>query len=182
MKNPWLESLTGRLDAVNAEVRGWAETHSEEALARPPASGGWSALECLEHVAVTAHLYLRAAAPAVAKAHELHDAASFEPRHTLAGKLELFAVKPDSRLKFKAPGSMKPQGKVDASAIEHALAAHKELHDLMLLADGLDINRARFPNPVFKFIRQNVTDGFLVLTLHAERHAAQARLALPAGQ
>ena len=48
-----LEDYARQIDSVNAEARALVANHSQAELTRTPANGGWSAAECLDHVART---------------------------------------------------------------------------------------------------------------------------------
>lgn len=175
--NAWLGSLATRLDAVNAELRGWPDAYSEAALTRKPKPGGWSAVDCADHVAITATKYLRKATPAL-EASSTARITHCTMRHSLMGRLEMLVLNPKGGIKMKAPGSLAPQQGVGLAAIEHCVAVHQELLQLMTKADGRDLNQIRFYNPIVPVFRMNLGETFYILTLHAERHMAQARRAL----
>ena len=51
----------------------------------------------------------------------------------------------------------------------------KTLLDLMEEADGLDLGRARVPNPAVPLLKVNLAEAFEIHSLHFPRHLEQAR-------
>lgn len=129
-------------------------------------------------MALTAQKYLQKAEPVVGTAPVAANVAHFTPQHTFMGKIEFLISNPERNRKMPAPGSLAPRGTMDLSALDHCISAHEALLKLMARSDGLDLNRVVFRNPVVPLFRMNFSDLYLVLTLHAERHMAQASRAL----
>ncbi|MFM1921081.1 MAG: hypothetical protein RLZZ303_2715 [Candidatus Hydrogenedentota bacterium] len=182
MKNQWLEELAGRLRRVNAEIESWPGKYPADALTRAPGPGAWSAVECMDHVGITAKRYHRKAAEALHAATAGKAAAPFVPRYSLMGRLELLVLNPKGGIKMKAPSSLTPVFSGSIEGISRCVDIHNEFLCLMAESDGLDLNCIRFWNPIVPVLRMNLGETFLIMTLHAERHLAQARRAIEASQ
>ena len=178
MRNQWLEELAGRLRQVNAEIESWPETYPRDALTCAPSPGAWSAVDCIDHVGITAKRYQVKAAAALQKTTVGKAPDPFVPRYSLMGRLEMLVLNPNGGIKMKAPSSLAPMSSGSLEGITKCVGIHNEFIGLMAEADGLDLNRIRFWNPIVPVLRMNLGETFLILTLHAERHLAQARRAI----
>lgn len=182
MKNPWLEELAHRLRRVNEEIASWPGAYPINVLTRAPKPGAWSAVDCMEHVGITAERYHRKAAAALQTTTVGKASDPFVPRYSLMGRLELLVLNPNGGIKMKAPSSLNPVFSGSLEGISRCASVHEELLGLMTEADGQDLNRIRFWNPIIPVLRMNLGETFLILTLHAERHLAQARRAIEAAE
>ena len=148
---------------------------ASQLLGRHP--GGWSAAQCLEHLAKTNLLYSNAMRDAVKAAVHL-------ARHERRGPIRpgWFARKFIERMeagstsKFRAPDSIVPAPEADPRiAMREFLSAQRALINLLTEAQGLDLNAIRFKNPFVPWLRFSVGAGFKVVAAHNRRHIEQAR-------
>jgi hypothetical protein len=168
-----------QIDSVNASARALVENHSAEELTRPAPDGGWSAAECLEHVATTAAAYLPAIRAALEEGRRKGLTGTGPFSYGLLARLFLWSIEPPVRMRFKAPGVFKPRPQPDISAaLEGYLARHAELMVLLEEAKGLDLAAIRVTSPANARLKLPVGAVFGVLTAHARRHLWQARRGL----
>jgi hypothetical protein len=71
------------------------------------------------------------------------------------------------------PGMAPGKGPYDKSIIDEFIHLHEKLNGLTRTADGIDLRRAKVPNPMMKFISMNLADCFAILAGHGERHMGQ---------
>ena len=160
------------------------EDADEEALRRRPAPDAWSAVECFEHLRVTAALYRPRLEAALARgrAKGLAGRAPYG-RGTWIGRVLLGALDPDrgESKAVKAPGAFRPAAlsELDVATVVRGLREENEhLRRLVVEADGLDLGRLRLATPIATFLRLSVDQAFRVLAWHEARHLAQAERAL----
>jgi hypothetical protein len=160
-----LETWLGALEAA----------HDDAAWQRPPATGGWSAVECLEHLATTAEVgaeLLRTAAQAPG-----HTLRSEGPR--LLVRFFLRMLEPPVRLlrarttrAFVPPAETSPE-----RARARFRDAHAAFASALTSVPQADRLRACIRSP-FAPIRYTPREWGLVVAAHARRHLWQAERAL----
>jgi len=175
-----------RLRANRAQLDELLDGADVEALARRPAPDGWSAVECLEHLRVTAALYRPRLEGAIGRGRERgFEGRAPYGRGTWVGRLLLGVLDParDEPKAVKAPGTFRPS---PSSELKPALVAeglrkeNEHLQALVREADGLDLGRLRLGTPISPLLRLTVDQAFRVLAVHEARHLAQAARALTA--
>jgi hypothetical protein len=176
-----LEDYARQIDSVNAEAQALVDRHSPAELTRPAPGGGWSAAECLDHVATTVEKYL----PAIRKALEegrTNGVTGEGPfRYGFLARTFLWALEPPVRMRVKAPATFAPRPQPDpAAALAAYLTQHAELQKVLLQADGLDLAAIRVTSPASEKLKLPAGAVIGVLTAHARRHLWQARKALSA--
>ncbi len=146
----------------------------EDRLRTPPANGGWSGIEVLEHVALTDR-FLLVLADKIARKSQAR-AARGEPwpaSQPAFAHLEHIAGR---ELEWRAPEHMRPTGAVELNAIARTLEADRA-RALALLAecpDGLGtLHRIRMSVVGGEDDRLELYQYLDVLRLHAERHVRQ---------
>lgn len=174
-----LEDYARQIDSVNASARALVENHSMDALSRCPSNGGWSAAECLDHIAKTLEAYLPATRAALETGRAQSQLAEGPFHYGLLARMFLWILEPPVRLRVKAPAAFAPRPQPDVNAALNAfLAQHAELQELLPLADGLDLAAIRVVSPANEKLKLPVGAVFGILTAHARRHLWQARRGL----
>lgn len=174
---PFLAGIENRLLDVCDKANHLTDGLDDERLNWRPGEGKWSIAQCLEHTRLAADLYAAEMEPAIrrALARGLHGAQTAQPRHTVVGRLIMWAVDPDIKFRMKAPRDFRPaEERYPAAVVEAYLRSHRALAALAREADGLPLGKVRFPTPEVRFIRIHLADGFALLAMHAERHLNQA--------
>lgn len=147
-----------------------------------PMPGAWSIAECLDHLNVTARLYLPHLDEAIADAirRGLYGDGPFT--HDLIGRLLVLSMEPPARIiKVKAPESFRPGAPRARSEIMAAFGAYQvQFVDRLRQANGLDLRRARVHSPASSWIKVSLNSGFALMAAHERRHLWQAEQVLAA--
>lgn len=150
------------------------QNRTDEFLNKPSATGGWSIVQCLDHLNSYGHYYLprmrdklRAAQPA--------NKGSFTS--TRIGAYFTKMMDPESgKRKYKAfKGHIPPSQLDSAKVVSEFIRQQEEL--LYLLRDGMDkdLDAIRIPVSILPFIRMKIGDVFQFIIAHNERHLQQAK-------
>ncbi len=163
------ESLAkARAEMIAARERLLAPTRgkSRDELLAPAPDGGWSAAEILDH--------LRTAEGKLVKGMlkvENGEAVRL-PKLTWYYRLPMDIA--FTKMKFKAPGPVRPRPRADIDPEEVVAAMGESRKALLAFADRLGPERfSRFVFPHFILGRFDGLDWFRFLTKHESRHAAQ---------
>lgn len=142
---------------------------------RPRGGEGWSVAQCLDHLGTMNLVYANAIRKGVDTARARGSVRREPAQPGYFGKKFVRSMEPPVKRRLRAPRQSKPMLKKDRRAI---LDAYRAGHDLVrgLIADaaGIDINRARFPNPFIPLLRFSIATGLLVIAAHDRRHLWQA--------
>ncbi|MPR33132.1 DinB family protein [Salmonirosea aquatica] len=171
----WIEPLTESVEAHLIRATEVYQNLSDADMNTPPADGGWSVAQCLEHLNSYGHFYL----PAVRKA--LHAVASpAEPsggtyRSGWLGRYFINMMKPENTKKFKAFKGHIPAPKLDGAAVVAEFIEQQE--QWLRLLD--EVNRvaelnARVPISISPLVRLKLGDVFGFVIAHNARHIQQA--------
>lgn len=146
-----------------------------------PVPGGWSVAECIDHLNVTARLYLPLIDEAIAEAirRGLYGEGPF--RHDLLGRLFVLSMEPPAKIKVKAPESFRPGALRARSEIMAAFGAYQvQFVDRLRQANGLDLRRAKVHSPASPWVKVSLNSGFAVMAAHERRHLWQAQQVIAA--
>jgi hypothetical protein len=174
----------GAADQVRTAIRcarELVEGVDPEAFNRRPASGGWSAAQCLEHLNETARLYL----PLITEAIEAGRArgggrGGHDAGRTLLGRLLAWSQEPPVRFRVRTfPAIQPPAASLDPDQVlEDFQALHEELIVRINESGSLDRRRIRIRSPLMPRLSLSLGDWFAFLTAHVRRHLWQAEQAL----
>ena len=146
-----------------------------------PAPGSWSVAECIEHLNVTARLYLPRLDEGIAEAMRrgLYGEGPFA--HDLVGRFFVGTAEPPARFRIKAPTSFQPGPQRSRSEIMAAFRAYQvQFVDRLRQASGLDLRRAKVYSPISTWIRMSLNSGFALMAAHERRHLWQAQKVISA--
>lgn len=177
-RHPRLRQLLEEIAEVDRRAREVAGGLSRDQLLWRPGDA-WGVGDCLEHLAVTAELYV----PRVRSAVEAMRASGRTApppgegerpwKRTLAGRFLLAGV--TGRRKLPAPKAFRPPETPRQDVFDGFLAGQRQVEELVRAADGLPITRIRFATPVSSLLRLHAGEAFEILEAHARRHLDQAR-------
>lgn len=168
------ERLAAEADALVAPL-------TEDQFNWTPAPGAWSVAECIDHLNVTARLYLPRLDEAIAAAIRRGLYAEGPFTHDLIGRLFLLSMEPPAKLRVKAPQSFRPGARRARSEIMAAFRAYQvQFVDRLRQANGLDLRRAKVLSPGSTWIRMSLNSGFALMAAHERRHLWQARRVIAA--
>ena len=163
------EQLADRADALVAPL-------SEEQFLWRPAASSWSIAECIDHLNVTARLYLPQLDEGIAEAirRGLYGEGPFN--HDLVGRLFVRTMEPPARIRVKAPTSFHPAIQRSRQEIMAAFRAYQvQFVDRLRQASGLDLRRAKVHSPLTAWIKMSLNSGFALMAAHERRHLWQAQ-------
>src|SRR5215470_12119382 len=170
---PELQRLANDFQRSVAEVRDLMAGAGEEHLRRPPAGGGWSALECVAHLNLSNQAMLPGIRGALQVAAPLSEPRA--PRMDLAGRLLAWSLEPPARFRFKAPATAKPvESGGPQEVLEVFVGQHQELERLVEGAAGRAISKVRLKSP-FANLHYNAYSALRIVAAHDRRHLWQAR-------
>lgn len=167
-----LDKLTALTEShIVKAVRDYQNLDAEELLL-PPATGGWSIAQCLDHLNGYGSYYLPLMRAALDKAGEtkgIH-------RSTWLGDYFTRALDPDTgKKKLKAFKKHIPSAELDARAVVGEFIRQQEqLLQLLREARNRDLIKPRIPISLTRLITMNLGDTFRFLIAHNERHIRQA--------
>lgn len=151
---------------------------SNPQVAWRPEGGGWSVGECLQHLNVTAELYVPAIRAAVDSASPTATPAGRPFRPGFIWRRILRWVEPPPKSKAKAPAkfavvaaSLPPTDEL----LKNFVGRRNELIELVERSGKLDLRRTKVVSPVSRFLRIGLGNTYLFLAGHDRRHLWQAR-------
>lgn len=178
-----LKTLDDAYTAAHADAQALIANLTEDQAAWRPHPAAWSVAECLDHLAATNRIYIRAMQPVADQARREN---KLRRRPALPGFLGAWFVRtlePPAKIKTKSPKSIKPRTAptlADASAA--FLASHTEAQNFLRANADLDLAAILFPNPFLKGLRFSLATGLHVIPAHERRHLHQARAVISASQ
>jgi hypothetical protein len=179
---PDLAALEQQLSGAEQDARSLAADMSGQPEARPAGTGAWNVAECLDHLAITNRVYLRAMEVAAIQAHRQQRKRRGPATPGWVGRWFANTVEPpaslDSKLKrrFKAPAIIRPRNAPALSdALSDFLAAQAEVRTFLRSYADIDLAGVHFRNPLVPGIRFSLATGLHVIAAHERRHLWQAR-------
>lgn len=166
--------LTAVLDTVNREF-----AHlSDEQLRWKPAPDKWSIVECLQHLNLAERFYIRNIQHKVDKLGLVQTNPTDQPiQSDWVGKVMLYVVDPQVKLKLPAPGMIRPRPAADLDPTDvknQFVELQTLLHSLLDKAVYLDWNGEKVMSLFGNWIKIRLGDAFRMLVAHSERHMKQA--------
>jgi hypothetical protein len=163
------ERLSGEADALVAPL-------TEAQFNWPPAPGAWSVAECIEHLNVTARLYLPKLDEGIANAIRRGLYADGPFTYNWIGRFVTRSMEPPARFRVKAPATFHPAPQRPRHDIMAAFRAYQVQYiDRLRQSNGLDLARAHVSSPAAKWLRIPLGSGFALMAAHERRHLWQAR-------
>ena len=178
---PEIQNLHDAYAAAKKDAESLIAGLTEDQAAWRAHPAAWSVAECLDHLALTNRLYVRAMQPAADAARREN---KLRRRPALPGYFGAWFVRslePPAKLKTKSPQSIKPRiAPTFADASAAFLASHADAHNFLRANADLDLAAIRFTNPFVKALRFTLATGLHVIPAHERRHLHQARIVLSA--
>ncbi|MCX6216046.1 DinB family protein [Spirosoma sp.] len=168
------QRLKTALDTVEREFT----TLSDEQLRWKPAPDKWSIVECLQHLNLAERFYIRNLQHKVDKLGLIQTAPVDQTLESdLVGKALRYIVDPQSKLKFPAPGMIRPRTAAElqpADVIGQFLDLQTLLLGMLDKAVYMDWNREKLMTIFGNWLKINLGDAARMLVAHTERHLNQA--------
>jgi len=176
-----LDAFRVQFEQLADEADALAGALSDEQFNWRPPSGGWSVAQCIDHLNVTARMYLPKLDEGIASAirRGLYGEGPF--RYNWLGRMFVKTVEPPARFRVKAPAAFEPaQYRKRPETLAAFRAYQVQFIDRLRQANGLDLARARVQSAAFSFLRLPLGSGFSTMVAHERRHLLQARNVLAA--
>ena len=173
---PELDDFRVRFERLACDADALAGALTHEQFTWRPRPETWSVAECLEHLNVTARLYLPALDEGIAEAirRGLYGEGPF--RYNCLGRWFVRAQEPPPRFRVKTPKAFVPAPARPRHEVMAAFRAYQvQFVDRLRQANGLDLARARVKSPAVSWIRLPLGSGFEAVVAHERRHLWQAR-------
>ena len=171
------DALIAEAARQRAEVEAMSTRLDDDAFAAPPATGGWSVGECLDHLTLINRIYLESIDEAVVRGRAAGRtlAAGRRPkRHGRLGDAFVRAVGPPARFKSKALPRTLPVRRPRGEALHDFLDTQARLIATIESARDLDFSRVRMSSPFFRLLRLSLGQAFGAMLSHNRRHILQA--------
>ena len=179
--SPEIDDFRRQFEQRAAEADALVAPLSDAQFAWQPAPDLWSVAQCIDHLNVSARLYLPMLDEGVADAIRsgLYSAGPYT--YNWVGRLLVHLFGPATRLRAKAPASFQPAPGRSRHEIMAAFRAYQVQYvDRLRQANGLDLARARVASPLARWLRMPLGSAFALMVAHERRHLAQARRLLDA--
>jgi hypothetical protein len=170
-----LQSLIDQIDVCERESDRLVAGMSDDAINKPPPSGGWSVAQCLDHLALMNDFYLRGWQEAVHEAAQAGRGPFKGLRPTLVGRWFARSLEPPVKVKAKAIAAVVPGAHFDREVIlPRYKASHDAYRHLVRSAAAVDVNRIVRPNAIVKRVKMRLATVLLIIPAHDRRHLWQA--------
>ena len=167
------EQLADDADAIAASL-----SDAQFSWAPPLAKGGfgWSIAQCIDHLNVSARLYLPQLDEGIANAIRQGRYSEGPFTYWWIARLFVKLLEPPPRFRSKTPAAFEPPSGRTRRAIMAAFRAYQVQYiDRLRQANGLDLARARVRSPAVSWIIMPLGSGFAAMVAHEQRHLWQAR-------
>ncbi len=172
---PELRELLRQLDAAEDNARALVTGLDEHNGCRRPASDSWSVAECLDHLATTNEIYLRAMEKAAIQAKAKGRSRTAPAKPGLLGGWFVRLLEPPAKARVRASAKILPAPDVRLSDAFAAFAvSQNKVRGFVETYADLDLAGVRFVNPLVGALRFSLATGLHVIAAHERRHLAQA--------
>jgi hypothetical protein len=178
--HPQLAALAADFDSASHRLDALEQGLTADQWARRPADGGWSAVECIQHLNLTADATLPRVSVAIAQAGPV--APDHHYRRDLWGWVIWRSLRQPGRFKTKTAPAFVPDAGRPLPAI---LADFRRLQTGHLTcvgeAEGRALDAVRVVSPFNERVRYNAYAALTILAVHQHRHLWQAERAVSSG-
>jgi hypothetical protein len=175
-RDPSIRGYLDQLDAVLLDARDLAGTLTPAQFNWRPDPRRWSVGQCLEHVTLTARLYLDRTEAMIAEARQRADRGEAAYREGWFSRWFVRSMEPPPAIRVRTFGRIEPAPVLDRAAVLAAFeAVHQQFARFMTAADGVPLTHARTTSPFTSLLRFTLNQVFAMNLAHARRHLWQAR-------
>jgi hypothetical protein len=178
---PEIDAFRLQYEALAREADALVAPLSDQQFNWQPRPDSWSVAQCLDHLNTTARLYLPMMDEGIADAIRRGVYGPGPFAYNWIGRLMIWVVKPETKMKAKAPKAFQPPVGRSRNDVTAAFRAYQVQYvDRLRQANGLDLSRAKARSPILKFVKIPLGASFAMMIAHEQRHLAQARRVLQA--
>lgn len=169
--------LAGLRQCVEEQLREVTVTYFHErgdVLSRTPADGGWSIIQCMEHLNIFSAWYH----PQIRRELVRRSAGPVSDtfQSSILGNYLISRVMPFGGKKYKAAKRHVPAQRLNAHSVIALFIYHQqELLRYLEKAESVDLDRTRISMSKIRCLKLKLGDMLQFLVLHNQRHLAQAR-------
>jgi DinB family protein len=140
-----------------------------------PRPNAWSVSQCIDHLNVTARLYLPVVDEGIANAIRQGHYGEGPYHYWWLPRLFVRMLEPPPHFRVKTPAAFQPPPARTRHEIMAAFRAYQVQYvDRLRQANGLDLARARVRSPGASWLLLPLGCGFAAITAHERRHLWQA--------
>ena len=172
-----IRDLEQALDVVEQDAQTLISGLTPEQGVWRPEPGSWSVSECLDHLATSNRVYLRAMESAAAHALQRGRRRRKAALPGLVGGWFVRTLEPPVKPRFtmKAPKKIVPRASPALSdAAAQFLASQDDVRAFLKTYAEIDLAGVRFANPFIRGVRFSLATGLHVIAAHERRHLWQA--------
>jgi hypothetical protein len=168
-------ALESAFDAAERDARRLIDGLTETLGTWRVHAGSWSVAECLDHLATSNVVYLRAFQPPAERALAAGRLRRGPALPGLVGRWFVRWFEPPVRTKAKAPKKIRPRASPSLrDAADRFLESQDEIRTFLRRYHGVDLAGTAFQNPFVTGVRFSLATGLHVLAAHERRHLWQA--------
>lgn len=168
-----LHQLEQKTEAHLKEAIALFQNLNEDILLRPSSTGGWSIVQCLDHLNSYGNYYLPEIEKGLAQPKSYHP---FFKSSWLGAYFTRIMDPKTSKHKYKAFKGHQPALTLNAHAVVAEFICQQEKILLLLRqAQNTDLNAIRIPISILRWLRLKLGDVFQFIIAHNERHLLQAK-------
>lgn len=173
---PEIEHFRKQFERLSADADALVSPLSDEQFNWHPSPGAWSIAQCVDHLNVTARMYLPMLDAGIADAIRRGLYAPGPFQYNWFNRMVAGSMEPPYRLKTKSPKAFQPPPSRPRQDVMAAFRAYQvQFIDRLRQANGLDLTRARVASPVLTWWRMPLGTGLAFTAAHERRHLWQAR-------
>jgi len=176
-----LDALIDSLEGAQTRLRALTDKLTDSDWSRPPASGQWSAAQCVEHLNITSRAFLPLLRDAVAEARLARRPHKTHYRRDPLGWFMSIMMGPLRHVgKFRVgrvktlPPFFPRADRSRSEILSDFVRFTADLVSLVRSADGLPIDEYRIVSPFGGRMRYNTYSAFVIVARHEHRHLQQA--------
>ncbi len=175
---PQLAELTEEFSAATRRVDALARSLSPEQWRRRPSPASWSAIECIQHLNLTAAATLPRVRDGLEEARASGGAAPARLRRDFWGWLLWRGLRQPGRYKSKTTPAFVPDiSRTPADIVAEFRRLQGDHLRYVRQCEGLPVDRTRIVSPFNERLHYSVYSALWILAVHQHRHLWQAEQA-----
>lgn len=172
-----LRQLLHALEAIDTDARRLLAGLPPESAVWRPSPGSWSVAHCLDHLAITNRVYLKAMSASAEAAAQRGSRRTKRARPGWPGRFFIRMLEPPvhPRLKVATSAVAQPRDSPSgADGLADFLASQQDVRHFIARYAGIELASVRFVNPFIRGVRFSLATGLHVIAAHDRRHLWQA--------
>ena len=170
-----LQEIVEQFVAVERDADELVAPLDDEQCNWSPAPGAWSIAQCIDHLNVANARYFGAACDAVEDARSKGLTRSGPIASSWFGRRFIATLEPPVRIKSRTPRTIRPADRRHKAEIwPEFVRQHTHMRACVQQWGNVDLNRARFRNPLGPFGVVRAGTALRIIAAHDRRHLWQA--------